>query len=70
MARALPHLLLAFVLGLGLMYCLLGRAVKPKPAAADVGAPPPASISQPAEAPMPTATPAATSPPGAKPVLK
>ena len=29
MARALPHLLLAFVVGLGLMYILLGRAVKP-----------------------------------------
>jgi hypothetical protein len=36
MARALPHLLLAFVLGLGLMYCLLGRAVKPKPGTADL----------------------------------
>lgn len=70
MARALPHLLLAFVLGLGLMYCLLGRAVKPKPAAADVGAPPPASISQPAEAAKPAATPAATAPPGARPVVK
>ena len=70
MARALPHLLLAFVLGLGLMYCLLGRAVKPKPAAADVGSPPPAAITQPVDAPTPTATPAGAPPPAAKPPAK
>jgi pSer/pThr/pTyr-binding forkhead associated (FHA) protein len=60
MARALPHLLLAFALVLGLMYCLLGRAVKPKPGTADIGTPPPTSVSQPAE---PSAQ-------GATPVLK
>ncbi len=70
MARALPHLLLAFVLGLGLMYCLLGRAVKPKPEAADVGAPPPSAITQPVEAPTPTATPAGARPPAAEPPAK
>ncbi len=50
MARALPHLLLAFVVGLGLMYCLLGRAVKPKAGTAGVGTPPSMSISGPAAA--------------------
>jgi pyruvate/2-oxoglutarate dehydrogenase complex dihydrolipoamide acyltransferase (E2) component len=77
--RAMPHLLLAFVFGLGLMYCLLGRAVKP-PAAA--GAAAPAAITQPADAPAPaakpldapppaaTAAPRDTSTPGAKPIAK
>ena len=69
-ARALPHLLLAFVLGLGLMYCLLGRAVKPKPGAADVGAPPPAAIIQPVEASAPSTTSAGAPPPAAKPLAK
>jgi transcriptional regulator with AAA-type ATPase domain/pSer/pThr/pTyr-binding forkhead associated (FHA) protein len=57
MARALPHLLLAVVLGVGLMYCLLGRAVKPTPGAADLGTPTPASVSQPADASVRGATP-------------
>jgi len=52
------------------MYCLLGRAVKPKPAAADVGSPPPAAITQPVDAPTPTATPAGAPPPAAKPPAK
>jgi len=56
MARALPHLLLAFVLGFGLMYILLGRAVKP------AEAPAPAAVSQPADAPTPAARPAAKPP--------
>jgi len=42
MARALPHLLVAVVVGAGLMYCLMGRAVKaPAPAA-------PEAVTQPA----------------------
>ncbi len=75
--RAMPHLLLAFVFGLGLMYCLLGRAVKPA-----AGAAAPAAITQPADsqapaaeplgAPLPAAssTPGTPSTPGAKPIAK
>jgi hypothetical protein len=67
MARALPHLLTAFVLGFGLMYILLGRAVKP---AVPAATPPPTAITQPAEAATPTANAPAAQKPAAKPTVK
>ena len=59
MARALPHLLIALVLGFGLMYILLGRAVKP---ATPAGTSAPPAITQPADAPATPARPAAQPP--------